>query len=42
VGERCLTAIVARKIGTNRSCPNGSPNSGCPVTCKTKLPLRRS
>jgi hypothetical protein len=28
----CWTARVARKIGTSRSWPNGTPYSGCPVT----------
>jgi hypothetical protein len=27
----CWTAKVARKIGTRRSCPKGTPNSGCLV-----------
>jgi hypothetical protein len=27
----CWTAKVARKIGTRRSCPKGTPNSGWPV-----------
>jgi hypothetical protein len=31
----CRTAKVARKIGTIRSCPKGTPNSGCPVTWRT-------
>ena len=33
---------VARKMGTSRSCPQGSPYSGCPVTCRTKWPFLRS
>jgi hypothetical protein len=28
----CLTASVARKIGTMRSCPKGTPELGWPVT----------